>query len=385
MRHSVELLLCFFLLLSVSPLTQNLAVAERSSTVVIASSGVLESDTPVAVSALHVEGNKIKDVNGNIVYLRGANYFHYSGYASSVWLRRDGSVLWGGDWSLTREAIIENFDEMAKYHFNSFRIHTCAQHWKERTDYISHMQEIASLAMERGIYIIIDIYDITDAPLNTQGLPYPPYSDANLVIPNEQAFVDLWGLIAEAMKNSPNVIFELYNEPHGDLLQVYLDTCQKCITRIRTITNHCIMVMWGWQVTIGDVMSNYAYDSRISGTNIIISAHTYPDGAYILFPYQGGTPVNSHDDLVLFCERSKITEVASQKPVVITEVGGFHGDAWSMTWFSNLLDVYNELGVGYNVWVWNPYPHEEGCLTGGANFALNDKGTILTQKTLQMP
>jgi hypothetical protein len=67
-------------------------------------------------------------------------------------------------------------------------------------------------------------------------LPYPPYqtsTNASAVIGNQADFVAYWASIASELKNYPNVIFELWNEPCGAGLSTWISAMQQCITAIR--------------------------------------------------------------------------------------------------------------------------------------------------------
>jgi len=331
--------------------------------------------------SLHVDGNKIKDASGNTVYLRGANYFHMKNDHTGQWLTSSGDVVGNYfDWETrVKPAIIENFDVMARYKLNLFRIHTCAQDWLQTPDYAARMKELASLAQARGIYVIFDIYDISNTTYGQPQMPYPPYSIAGdeLILPDEQAFIDLWALIANAMKGSPNVIFELFNEPVG-LWDAWMNTCQKCIARIRQITTTPIIIQWYWQASKWMNMKIYADDARTQGVNIIIGTHTYSDSTVDA----NNQSVNTIEGLQNFMLESGIADVATRRPILCTELGGVFGSSFQMIWLSNIIDVFYAAGVGFTAWVWNQYSHVEGLLTGLANFTFTEKGTIITLKSL---
>ena len=355
---------------------------------------------------LHVDGNKIKDANGNIVYLRGANYFLYTDTHGKAWLTSSGSSTGASsDWDTqVVPAIKENFDKMASFNFNYFRIHTCAQDWLQVSDFIPHMQQIASLAAERGIYVSIDIYSVADIYPDTLKMPYPPYTSnaSTAIIPSEQAFIDLWATIANAMKNSPNVILgELFNEPKGNYATDpnwfsndyvnFTGVCQSVITRIRQITDLPIMIMWGFTVGVdlsgpytwepSVLMNTFADDPQIQGTNIIYSFHWYQDN-----PQYNQTPVNDMNSFTQFMSYGKFDDVAARKPLLCTELGGLRNNSFALTWMTNAIDILYARGTGFAGWVWSaPLMTNHGDeIIAGANFALTDKGFLFTQKTLQM-
>ena len=376
----------------------------RTATTAIGSSGTIVATS--TASPLHVDGNQIKDTNGKTVYLRGANFFLYSGDPTKIWLTNSGTVVGiNDDWATqTVPAIIQNFDKMKSYNFNCFRIHTSAQNWLQSPNYVAHMQELASLAAERGIYVIFDIYCISNAYPNTCYMPYPPYSSAAdvLLIPNEQAFVDLWALIANAMKNQPNVLLEVYNEPVGNYrtdsnwfqtdYNAMMNTHQKCITRIRQITDLPIIVEWGYTIGVelagpwtwapSVKMNVFADDPRVQGTNIIYTWHWYEGN-----PQRNQQPLNSVADIDTYMTFTGLTDVASRKAVLATELGGVVGNAFALTWMNNALNALIAKGIGFISWVWTAplmTNHGDELIATGPNFVLTDKGSILTQKTLSI-
>src|SRR3990170_1047033 len=94
----------------------NLLFISRASSSVMTNKTILSSGTIVTTSTtslLHVEGNKIKDANGNVVYLRGVNYFHWKADQTKVWLTSSGTVVGASqNWDTqVKPAIIQNFDK----------------------------------------------------------------------------------------------------------------------------------------------------------------------------------------------------------------------------------------------------------------------------------
>jgi hypothetical protein len=264
------------------------------------------------------------------------------------------------------------------------------------------MQQIAQLAAERGIYVIFDIYSIADSGNPT--MPYPPYSSVadQAIIPTEQAFIDLWATIANALKNNPNVLFDLFNEPAGNYntdsnwfnndYSKWLDTCQQCITRIRQITNLPIVIEWGYQIGVDLAgpwlwapsvkMNVWADDSRVQGTNIIYSWHWYEDN-----PQRNMQHLNSIADIEAYMVASGINDVASRKALLCGEIGGAVGNSFTLTWMTNAMDALISREIGFISWVWTAplaANHGDELIATSANFVLTDKGTYFTQKTLSI-
>ena len=376
--------------------------------------------SPPIIGKPHLIGNKFYDINGNIIYLRGANYFSNTGDHSKSWLTPTGPTTnSSSDWNtVVVPAIIGTFDKMKSMNLNYFRMHTSAQYWLQDASYISHMPQIAQLAADRGIYLSIDIYSVADVwPLDST-LPFPPYEGtaSKVLIPTQQAFVDLWALIANVMKNSPNVILgEIQNEPCGTYqdntnnwrmvdLPLFLTICQQVITRIRSITDLPIMLQWSYGIS-GSMnsartqlnlwapnvtMDVYADDPKVQGTNIIYSTHLY-EGQQL---ESNMAWITDSPSLAKYLTLSRIEDVASRKVVLIAELGGLRSSApdgpASQTWMTNMMDLLYARGIGWSNWVWfcpfNSNHGDEIVALGAVNYTpLTDKGLIIAQKTASMP
>jgi len=260
------------------------------------------------------------------------------------------------------------------------------------------MQEIAALAAARAISIIIDIYSISRTA-NRCDMPYPPYvgSDPN-IIANEQAFIDLWALIANAMKTYGNVLFDLFNEPCGNYrtdsnwfttdYNAMLNTFQKCIARIRQITSLPIIVQWGYQIGVDLAgpwtwapsvkLPVFADDPRVQGTNIIYSFHWYEDN-----PQRNQQKTNSAADIAAYLSWSGVDDVARRKTVLCSEFGGVVLDEFAMTWMNNALDALISRGISVLSWVWTaPWmaQHGDELIATAPGFLLTDKGVAFVQK-----
>jgi hypothetical protein len=387
----------------------NLILISTVSSAVITTTSVNSYGAIITAStalALHVDGNKIRDANGNTVYLRGVNYFLYGGGQGKVWLTSSGSSTGASsNWNTqVVPAIIQNFDKMRSFNLNCFRMHTSPQDWLQTSDFIPHIQQIASLAAERGIYVIFDLYGVADMDPGQTNMPYPPYTSAasTAVIPSVQAFIDLWGTIANAMKNYPNVMLELYNEPVGNYrtdpnwfqndFNSMLDAYQQCIAKIRTITDQIIIVEWGYTIGVDLAgpsawapsvrMSVLADDPRVQGTNIIYTWHWYEGN-----PMRNQLPANDVASLSQYLDWTQTSEVSTRKCIICTELGGRSDDPSSITWMNNAIDLLYAKGIGFVHWVWTaPYMtnHGDEIIATAPNFQLTNVGVAFTQKTLSI-
>jgi len=337
--------------------------------------------------ALHVEGRYVKDIDGNIITLRGVNAGGF-GDTAAGWFRTS--------WS--ESTVRSNFAAMQSWGINAVRIMGTARWWLEnaREDLsgndvcdTSHRDAITrtiEIAEEYGIYVIFTFWSIDTvgprSPTIQDYLPYPPRAASQNyeTIRSSADFVELWAgnsatssflarfanvnspatsqhvhnngqsppSVSEALQDYPNVVYELYNEPSGDD-SGWSTVTQQVVDAIRARGDeHPIMVQCGY------CGSFYAWfntmRNKITGrSNIIFSNHIYlSDGSL------PGNPT-SYDALrqALMVEPNNppgfgLGNVLNQNyPVVIGEFGG-----GSTTFYQNLLTILNEEKVSWMAWEW---------------------------------
>ncbi len=157
-------------------------------------------------SALHVEGSKLKDANGNIVRLQGVNV------PTLEYTNTGGDLLF----ETLRVAIQD-------WNVNTIRMPLCPERWlgKENT-YVSPdrlpaeeecqsdcgklhrlvVDEVVKYIAENGCYVIFDIHGFRIK--GWRGLFDMP----------DMTSVEFWKSVASHYANDPAVLFDLYNETH---------------------------------------------------------------------------------------------------------------------------------------------------------------------------
>lgn len=156
------------------------AGSSSSSGVGSSSSGGMPSDTAVGIhGTLQVQGNKIVDQSGKPVQLRGMSLF-WSNWAGP-WYNENAVDTLAKDWKagIVRAAMGIEVE-------NGYLSNPAAEKAK--------VIAIADAAIARGIYVIID------------------WHDHNAHNHTEQAKT-FFAEMAQKYSNTPNVIFEVYNEP----------------------------------------------------------------------------------------------------------------------------------------------------------------------------
>jgi endoglucanase len=349
--------------------------------------------TASGVSLLHVDGNKIKDISGNVVFLRGVDRPEGSDSDGS-WM---GNTFWNDANARTELSIIKSWGA------NVIRQHISVDLWvNDAIDSTSILhnraaiKRVVELAAEQGLYVIFDGYSVMASNRDQDPLPYPPYqavlAERN-VIANQQQFVNFMADFANQLKGYSNVIFEMWNEPNGDSVAKasYFDTVQQCISAIRsTGSQNLIVVQWdygGWVNLDFPSSANslswvFNYPLNDSAGNIVYSTHLYRSVGHI---QKGGGYAYSLADVDAGLRAMLYYDVAQRYPLFVGEVGAVLGgsdQAQELEFFNNALNLFNQHGIGYCAWVWGNWGLPLN--SGSPNFAPTVSGNIL-KNYLQTP
>jgi len=355
-------------------------IASLFTNVTIRSSGTIASILP-----LHVEGRYIKDCFNHTVVLRGVNQEGYLDSPNGWWNPQGGGWTSGlGVWN--PDAVKYNLDKMKEWGCTVLRLHTNIQWWiEDNSSYRQHIKDTIAWAGKRGIYVIFEPYCVNGG--TQYEMPFPPYipPEQEAIIPSEQAFIDYWASVATELKSFPNVLLELYNEPHGNTTarDLWFDAVQKCIDAIRaTGADQIIIVQWNYGIwcnldypppansaAIMDWVESYPLND--SQGNIVYSFHNYRGDFHRTVP----TRVNvwEYDDIKLALQYCLVNYVLNNlsKPVLVGEIGAnmwWTGDELEreLAYFNNSLTIYNEWNMSYIAWVWTVPAHmQHGLLQNG--------------------
>jgi hypothetical protein len=215
-----------------------------SSNITIRSSGKIATILP-----LHTNGKYIKDANNNTVYLRG------------LWIGSfvDTSTGWWGTdafkWNET--ALNLTLQQMRDvWHVNIVNVFIWGDWWLENkatslsgtpTDIGCRDAIIRTIQVARdyGIYIQLRLYGCTRAEGRREGFPFQPTYSWTV-----QDFTDFWVNVTTTLKDYPNVVFHLFDEPSnpsGYTMYDWFNACNQTITAIRNAgVDHLIAVHWAY-------------------------------------------------------------------------------------------------------------------------------------------
>lgn len=353
--------------------------------VTIRSSGTIRFIRP-----LHVEGKYIKNDLGQIVFLRGLNKHGFEDDPSGHWQLPDGSIAFN---TFDPVVVVANLDAMKSWGINFLRMYSTAEFWINNTgNHRRTVKDLATMAAEREIYLMYSFWHVR-APSGAPALPYPPYSETGdeAIIGSEADFVEVWRSIATELKNYPNVIFELWNEPHGNetARESWFNVVQQCINAIREAgATNLIVVQWGYGIWANlsyggggfmDWVEDYPLNDLLG--NIVYSTHLYRGEIHYTEP----TRINcwEYDDLKRGLQQGLVDYVLNtlNKPVIMGEIGPNMwqtGDELTreLAFYNNSLTIFNEWEMGYAGFWWWPsgtYAH----LVTGPNYQANVAGEIL--------
>ena len=217
---------------------------------------------------------------------------------------------------------------------NVVRMYSTVQFWVDNTgNHRQNVQTLASMMATRGMYLIYSFWhtnvtnsEPTDLPWNDPGNGY---------LNSSQDFVNLWASVASVLKSSPNVIFELWNEPQGDAA-TWFNTAQLTINAIRaTGATNLIMIEFGYGLSLDSAYPQVAdwnsmafindYPLTDPLGNLIYSTHIYLDGNFYSSigsnAYQTDYSVADFDSALNTLD---VYSAAQQHPVIIGEIGGWH-------------------------------------------------------------
>jgi len=252
----------------------------------------------------YVEGKYIKDYEGKILQLKGVSVI-------------DPEIMNTKRGDKNAASIIT--DAVNNYHANVIRIPvlpnpdsgegTSGFFANPDSYFNNHLNPVITVCKELGVYVIIDLHYLSD---------YNADFRDNYIIP-------FWDYIAPKYKDSPNVIFEIFNEPiNPDNWNTWLEVvAQPVVDKIRNHAPNNLIIVGGprWSQNMSG-----AADNPVKGENIIYTAHVYPEHPSASWETNYGA-------------------IASKYPVFVTE-WGYEKGAVSPT-----SGTTSEFGVPFSNWM----------------------------------
>ena len=343
-----------------------------------------ESQSGLVVKA---SGNHLVDGNGNTVQLRGVNisgfeFWSIGGYDAATMLStQTGSAApWAAIKSWGANAVRFPLNETSWNAGNSASA-TCTDlgktyHPDPNGDYQTAVTAAVKAASAAGLYVILDLQ--WTAPNNYCAKALNPIAD----LTNGTAF---WKSVAGAFKGSPNVVFDLFNEPfpfpygdwtvngqdmwafwkNGGTLSQYVSSngnpsvsyqaagMQQLLNAVRS-TGATNLVIVGAMNYSGDMSGWLTYQPYDSAGQMAVSWHAYPansngqNDTLPVAPTWGAVQMTEYAPAIL----------AAGIPIVIGEFG----DQMTGTapFDALLLPWADTEGVSYLGWTWDTWGADGG-------------------------
>jgi|GEM_PF-997196 len=231
---------------------------------------------------LHVDGNQIKDPAGNPVTLRGVSVLpsEHQNECTTCNNKPLSEII---DWQA---------DAARGWYSRILRLPVTTAKVKDpATSFATHIDPFVQQAIARNQYVIVDLHLVSNYDVNGSGGV------------KQQFVMDFWKYVAPRYANTPNVIFEIFNEPvNPDNWTSWKNYIQPVIDTIRSVApNNLILVgspQWSTRV-------NSAVTSPLTGNNLIYVYHIYPN--------QGAATAANLN--------AKFGNAAATIPVMLTEFG----------------------------------------------------------------
>jgi endoglucanase len=203
---------------------------------------------------LHVSGNKLMDPSNNVVILRGVSLVDV-GVANTSGRGRTAIQLT----NMATDNANGWYARVVRFPVYPDAI-DMTPGWKSNPDayFNNHLNPAIQNCVARQIYCIIDWHYITD------------YNNSTV----DTATRNFWNYIAPKYANTPNVIFELYNEPIGpNDWNTWKTWAQPWVNIIRAAAPNNLILIGSpqWSQT-----TNQAANSPFSGSNLMYVVHIYP-------------------------------------------------------------------------------------------------------------
>ncbi len=260
------------------------------------------ADTAGYPVPLKVSGNRLVDAAGEPVLLRG--------------------LMAPDPARLAEKSKFEPsfYDGMAATGANVIRIPIHPERWERDPDYLwRYLDPLVAWNSENGVYTILDLHFIGN--VETGGGDQMP----DIQQPSKQFTLAFWQQVAGYFKDTPNVIFEIFNEPQSISPADWRRNAQEIVTVIRGTGAAQLILVGGV-----DYAKNLSWvlEQPVAGENIAYTTHIFPAHSQASWDTWFG-------------------ETASQYPVLLTEWGWIESATSSADYLVGSQKAYGEMLIDY--------------------------------------
>ncbi len=303
------------------------------------------------ISELHVEGNVLKNEQGQTIILRGVNrsgaeYMCVQGRGFMDGPTDDSTILAMKSWRINAVRIPLNehcwlglSDVKEEYSGEKYRLFI--------KDYVKRL-------IDNNIYVIVDLHWSGPELRKT----------SNQAMPNAKYAVSFWESAANEFKDNRKVLLDVINETFPDKNRgsdaawkcwkeggkcpgVSYDTVgmQTLVNTVRQTGAENIILLGGIRYA-NDLSKWLEYKPVDPLNNLAASWHIYPNG----------NPCNT-----TACYDRMIAPVAEKVPLIAGEFGeSVKGDVCSVEKTNEVLDWLDKHKVSYLIWTWNTWSWDCG-------------------------
>lgn len=312
-----------------------------------------------SVDTLHRQGNQLVNGQGTPIILRGTtgDFVHNP---QGGWMTTSG-------FKFSISAATEQLDLMQNWGFNSFRITMAVEPWIKNTDNNrENLRSVISQAQERGMYVTVAPYSVLysgdpSGEWQSNALPYPPYQGdqsyqtlpaTQAIIPSKQSFISFYGQLVNDLKGYPNVLFEVWNEPHADIYggeaarsDFFANVVNPITLNARSSGAQQPFVLdgnWGG-INANDYMQ---YAAKIPDSNIVLSFHLYNHFGHL---NAWGNPTD-YNGLMNAFTASGVVDASKTYPIYFAEMGITVSSASERVQYDNILHIFHDLSWSWSAW-----------------------------------
>ena len=307
------------------------------------SSGNIYYGTDPTISWLHTENQYIKNENNETVWLRGVAW--YETYVTLAY-----------DWSPELRA-----ERTKSAGFNTVRVPIAwntnpeVTTWKSSEAYRDFIYRIVDACVANGLYVVLDFHNCwIGYTLFPQGQQESFLTDSA----NIRDWCNWWGELANRYKDTPNVLYELFNEPRGGTSSViennYRPAIEQAVQTIQGNNSRALILVSDWQM-------NQIHDAFLTPK--------YPNIAYIFHRYKESDGWQSnYPDLYDSGDyeeaQSVMQDLYNMSGYWLTQKGiapVLHGEFGLQTftngdlqWLADVLPMDQSNEVSWMIWYWMP-------------------------------
>lgn len=225
--------------------------------------------------ALYINGSKILNIYDDEVKLRGIMFPDPAKLRSRNKLSKN-----------LFENLILNIKEAGA---NVIRVPVQPDYWDSDKDYIwRNLSPIVEIAGKLGMYVIIDWHCIGNIDTGKgNGMP----NNKN----TKTMTYEFWESVSKYFSNTPNVIFEIFNEPQDIIANDWRENAIEIIKKIRDLDVNNLII-----VGSPEFSSNLSWinENHIQSNNILYSVHIFQSHSCYKWDSLFGQVSNSYPILV---------------------------------------------------------------------------------------